>query len=107
MSADDKTKETGFEKAGFEEAVALAQDRTGRGAPRVTAHGRGQAARELIRLALEYKIPVRYDPDLVQVLARLDLGEEIPEEIYVVVAELLAFIYVVNQEFGTGPWPGK
>jgi flagellar biosynthesis protein len=79
--------------------VALAYDPTKGGLPTLTAKGRGEAAEELIRLALEHGIPIRYDPDLVQVLSRLDVGRDIPEDVYLVVAELLAFIYWVNQEY--------
>jgi flagellar biosynthesis protein len=41
---------------------------------------------------------VHNDPDLVEVLSRLDLNEEIPANLYVVIAELLAFIYSLNRE---------
>jgi flagellar biosynthesis protein len=81
------------------EAVALAHDPAGDTLPRITAKGRGKLAEELIRLALEHHIPIKYDPDLVEVLSRLDEGANIPENVYVAVAELLSFIYHVNQEF--------
>jgi len=85
-----------------EEAVALAYDPGEGGLPRVTAKGRGELARELIRLAVENNIPIKYDPDLIQVLSTLDIGQAIPEEVYVAVAEILAFIYWVNQNFFPG-----
>ncbi len=84
------------------EAVALAYDPAQGGLPRVTAKGRGELAEELIQLALEYHIPIKYDPDLIQVLSKLDVGEDIPEEVYLVVAEILAFVYWVNQEIFPG-----
>ena len=100
MSRDKKrADETEPEKViTADQAVALAYDPKKTDLPRVTASGEGELARELVRLALEHHIPIRYDPDLVQVLSKLDLGEAIPEEVFVVVAEILAFIYWVNQE---------
>ena len=82
-----------------EEAVALEYDPSRPDLPRVTAKAKGEPAAELIRLAIEHQIPIRYDPDLVQVLSALDVGQEIPEDVYMVVAEILAFIYWVNQEY--------
>ena len=106
MTQDDH----GRKKADFvitgEDAVALVYDPTKDALPSVTAKGHGELAEELIRLAVEHGIPIKYDPDLVQVLGALDVGQDIPEEVYLVVAELLAFIYQVNQEFGFGPEPG-
>jgi flagellar biosynthesis protein len=88
--------------AEFDRAVALGRDASGGKAPRIMAKGEGEAAKELVRLALKHNIPIKYDPDLVQVLSKLDLDQEISEDVYLVVAELLAFIYLVNQEFGQG-----
>lgn len=82
-----------------QQAVALAHDPARPDLPRITAKGEGDLARELIRLALENNVPIKYDPDLVQILSRLDVGSAIPDEVYLVVAELLAFIYWVNQEY--------
>ena len=86
------------------EAVALSFDPTRDRAPKVAAKGEGDLAEEIIRLALEHGIPIRYDPDLLQVLSKLDVGQAIPEEAFLVVAELLAFIYWVNQEL---PFPAS
>jgi len=104
---DKDTPDHGEAMITGEEAVALAYDPAGGGLPLVTAKGRGELARELIRLAVENNIPIKYDPDLIQVLSTLDIGQAIPEEVYVAVAEILAFIYWVNQNFfpGSGPEP--
>lgn len=67
-------------------------------APRMTAKGHGKLAEKIIRLAEENGVPVRQDRDLVQVLSRLDLNEEIPPAIYAAVAEILAFLYRASQE---------
>jgi flagellar biosynthesis protein len=79
-------------------AVALDYDPDQQQAPMVVASGRGSLAEEIIRLAKEHGVPVRQDPDLVEVLSKLDIGETIPPELYVVVAEVLAFVYKVNAE---------
>lgn len=75
-------------------AVALQYD--GKEAPRVTASGKGEIAERILALAEEHGIPLREDPDLVTLLAQLDLGTEIPANLYVAVAEVLAFAYAVS-----------
>jgi flagellar biosynthesis protein len=56
-------------------------------------------AEKIIALAQEHGVPIREDPDLVQVLSQLDLQQEIPPTLYQVVAELLAFVYRLNQTY--------
>ncbi len=70
-------------------------------APRVAAKGEGWIAEKIIEMARKHGVPVKDDPDLVEVLSKLDLSEEIPAEIYVIVAELLAFVYKMNGKKGT------
>ena len=77
-------------------AVALKYDRGRDAAPKVTAKGRGAVAERILALAKEHRIPVEKDSTLMEALYRLDVNEEIPEELYQVVAELLAFIYRMN-----------
>lgn len=79
-------------------AIALKYDRLKDAAPTVTAKGQGKVAENIIALALAHGVPVKDDPDLVEVLASLDISQEIPAEIYVAVAELLAFVYGANAE---------
>jgi flagellar biosynthesis protein len=68
-------------------------------APKVTAKGSGPLAQKIIELAREHGVPIKEDPALVQVLAQLDFYEEIPPSVYVVVAEILAFIYSMNRQW--------
>ncbi len=82
-------------------AVALKYKPGDDHAPRITAKGTGRLAEKIIEMARKHGIPVKDDPDLVEVLSRLDLHDEIPPELYVVVAELLAFVYRLNQEKGS------
>lgn len=79
-----------------QKAVALKYDRSKDSAPKVTAKGQGRIARKIIEIAREHNIPVKDDPDLLEVLSNLDIDQEIPAEIYVAVAELLAFVYSIN-----------
>jgi len=74
--------------------VALQYD--GSSAPRVTAKGRGEIAERILALAQENDIPLHEDPDLVTLLSQLDLGMEIPTNLYVAVAEVLAFTYMMS-----------
>ena len=73
------------------EAVAIQYD--GDGAPRVTAKGRGEIAEKIIALAQENDIPLYQDAKLTGLLSQLELQDTIPEELYLAVAKVLAFIY--------------
>lgn len=78
-----------------EKAAALAYDQAG--APTVVAKGSGEVARKLIEQAIDYGIPIQKDEVLVEALLQVNMGEEIPPQLYQVVAELLAFIYRLDQ----------
>ena len=84
-------------------AVALGYEPGVDAAPVVLAKGRGRVAEKILDAARESGIPVRSDRDLVECLARIDLGGLIPPELYIVVAEVLAFIYRMNREHGGLP----
>ena len=68
---------------------------SGTGAPRVTAKGAGEVAQRIMEVAQEHGIPIHEDAQLVQLLAQVDLGEEIPENLYLAVAKVIAFAYMV------------
>ncbi|MCU0595272.1 MAG: EscU/YscU/HrcU family type III secretion system export apparatus switch protein [Desulfobacterota bacterium] len=85
-----------------QKAVALAYKPGLDRAPKVTAKGRGRVAEKIIELARQHHLAIQEDPDLVEALSLLDLNQEIPEDLYIVVAELLAFLYTVNGKKGTG-----
>jgi flagellar biosynthesis protein len=80
-------------------AVALQYNAATDSAPKITAKGHGVVAEKIIALARQNGVPLRQDPDLVQVLSQLDLRQEIPPSLYQVVAELLAFIYRLNNDY--------
>jgi len=83
---------TSESKQELKQAIALKYD--GKTSPQVAATGQNELAEEIIRLAKENNIPIQEDPDLAVLLAQLDLYEHIPEELYFVVAEVLAFAYL-------------
>lgn len=74
------------------EAVALKYG-AGDAAPRVVAKGRGLIAQEIIERAREAGVFVHESPELVALLMQVDLDDRIPPELYIAVAELLAWLY--------------
>lgn len=84
-------------------AIALHYD--GRNAPRVSARGHGSIADEIIALAKQHGIPLQEDSELVGLLAQLQLDDEVPRELYLAVAEVIAFAYMVTGRFPEGWGP--
>ncbi len=80
-------------------AVALKYQTETDAAPKVTAKGEGLVAERIIQLARENQVPIKEDPDLVQILSQVDINKEIPPSVYKVVAELLAFFYKLNSKY--------
>jgi flagellar biosynthesis protein len=76
--------------------LAVALHYSGSGAPRVVAKGGGQVADRIIETAREHNVPLQEDAALASALARLELGREIPRELYVAVAHVLAFAWTVT-----------
>jgi flagellar biosynthesis protein len=75
-------------------AIALKYD--GENAPVITATGEGEIAKEIIRIAKECNVPLREDLVLADILSELDLGDEIPPLLYRVIAEVIAYAYIVS-----------
>ena len=67
-------------------------------APRLVAKGVGKIAEKILEAAREAGVPIHEDPDLLALLMTLNIDEVIPPEMYVAVAEVLAFIYRVNKK---------
>lgn len=82
-----------------QEAVALRYDPSQERSPRLTAKGQGDLAERIIELARIHNVPIRRDADLVHLLGNLELETEIPPTLYKVIAEILAFIYFVNEKW--------
>lgn len=81
-------------------AVALKYEPERNSAPVVTAKGQGVIAEEILKKAQEHGVPVQEDASLVEVLAKLDLQQEIPPELYKLVAEILSFVYRSDRRAG-------
>lgn len=73
-------------------AAALHYEDSDNGAPKVTASGKGQVAAKIIQLAKERSIPIEEDMSLVAELIDMDLGENVPPQLYSVIAEILLLI---------------
>lgn len=78
-------------------ATALKYD--GQGAPLIVAKGHGQLAQDIIELAREHGVLIHEDAELTRLLSKLELGEQIPRELYLIIAELIAFSYVLQGKF--------
>ena len=76
-------------------AIALAYQ-SGDAAPRVVAKGRGILAKTIIERAKEAGVYVHESPELVSLLMQVDLDQHIPPQLYLVVAELLAWLYHIE-----------
>ena len=83
-------------------AVSLQYNQGSDRAPKVTAKGQGWVAEKIIAIAQEQNIPIKKDKDLMELLEKIDVGQEIPETLYKIIAELLAWVYHLNKEY-----PGK
>jgi flagellar biosynthesis protein len=88
-----------FEKKNIlEKAVALQYDKDKNNAPSVTAQGKGETAKNIIKIANENGIPIKKDEDLVNMLSQIELNREIPVELYQAVSEIFSFIYGLSSE---------
>jgi flagellar biosynthesis protein len=83
-------------------AVALEQKsrpgaaQPGSNVPRIVATGRGAVAEQILQIAFSEGVPVREDPDLVELLAAMELDAEVPVDAIAAVAEILSYIYRAN-----------
>lgn len=73
------------------QAVALFYD--GESAPTLSAKGDYSVAEEIIKVAQEHNIPICDNPELVDLLMTLELGDSIPESLYISIAYIIAFAY--------------
>lgn len=80
-------------------AAALRYDPEKDSAPRVIASGQRRIAEQILAEARKHNIPIHDDPALAAALATVALEEEIPIELYQVVAEVLAYVYRVTKNY--------
>jgi flagellar biosynthesis protein len=81
-------------------AIAVHYDKERDTAPKIVAKGKGSIADKIIELAKKNEIPLYEDRDLIEVLSKLDLGQEIPAEMYKLIAEVLVYVYRSNNKAG-------
>lgn len=74
-------------------AVALHYD--GSNTPRVTAKGEKRVAENIVQAAQQAGVPLYPDPELAMVLSQIPLGDEIPDNLYKAIAEVIAFAYIL------------
>lgn len=79
-------------------AAALGYRKRVDSAPRVLAKGKGEIAKKIIQIAKANNIPIQEDPFLVGLLSEVDLNQEIPPVLYRAVAEVLAFVYRLQEK---------
>ena len=82
-----------------QKAVALVYDDQKSSAPKVVASGKGHIADKIIEIARAAGVHIHEDRNLVELLANIPIGDEIPAELYQTVAEVLAFVYRINEKF--------
>jgi len=80
-------------------AAALRYEQGKQKAPAVVAKGSGIVAEKIIEMAKSHGIPLQENSELVQVLIRLEINQEIPAELYQVVADILAMVYRASQQY--------
>jgi flagellar biosynthesis protein len=80
-----------FNKVLNKKAVALRYDENKNASPIIVASGMGYVAEKIIELATQSGVPVYEDNSLATVLSQLDLGEEIPEELYQAIIDIYVF----------------
>lgn len=91
-----------MQKSEYETTTAVALKYDGEEAPTITATGEGSVAEEIIRIAKEANIPLYENADLVALLSKLELGDNIPEVLYKVIAEIIAFAYHIQNKVPEG-----
>lgn len=82
------------------QAIALSYD--GQQAPTLSAKGDDDLAEAILALAREHEVPIYENAELVRLLARLELGEQIPEALYLTIAEIIAFAWQLRGKVPAG-----
>ncbi|WP_437884283.1 EscU/YscU/HrcU family type III secretion system export apparatus switch protein [Pseudomonas sp. LRF_L74] len=82
------------------QAIALSYD--GASAPTLSAKGDDELAEAILQIAREYEVPIYENAELVRLLARLELGDAIPEALYRSIAEIIAFAWYLKDKCPVG-----
>ena len=89
-----------MEQRGKKRAAAIKYEPGQDAAPVMTAFGEGYLAEKIVSVAMESGVPVVPDPSLASMLAKMSVGDEIPEELYTVVAKILIFVGELDRSYG-------
>jgi flagellar biosynthesis protein len=100
INITDSEEETP-KKPSVAKAVALKHERGEGIAPHIIASGKGAIAEQILEIAFSQGIKVREDADLTELLTQLDIDSPIPLEAYAAVAEILAYVYKANADYGS------
>ena len=95
---NNKSKTNSTNQPKVQKAAALKYDSSTGGAPKVVAKGKGLTAQKIIEIAKENNLPIRKDEDLVELLSKVELDQEVPEQMYKAVAEVFSFIYKMTNK---------
>jgi flagellar biosynthesis protein len=79
-------------------AIALQYDKEKFAAPHIKGKGRGLVAERILEIAKEHNIPIHSYADLTEILDKIEIEQEIPLEVYAIVAEIFSYIYKVSQK---------
>ena len=85
-------------KSGIKKAVALGYNKERDNAPKILASGKGELANNIIQAAKAHNIPIKEDKDLVEILSKIDINQEIPPNLYKAVAEVFSFLYRTTKD---------
>ncbi|MCE5364852.1 EscU/YscU/HrcU family type III secretion system export apparatus switch protein [Pseudomonas anguilliseptica] len=89
-----------MKKSAPRQAIALTYD--GQSAPVLSAKGDDELAEAILAIAREYEVPIYENAELVRLLARLELGDAIPEQLYRCIAEIIAFAWYLKGKAPAG-----
>lgn len=89
-------------RAALSLAIALKYEEDEQAAPVIVASGRGEIAEKIVATAELGKVPVYQDEAMAQILASLEMGTEIPPELYEAVAHIIAFVWQIDKKYAGG-----
>ena len=96
-----------MKKGKIKEAAALRYSPGRNGAPEIVALGKGEIAERMIAKAKENDVPLYEDANLAHTLNHLEIGNEIPRELYEVVAQILVFVSKLDSDFNQSSLLGE
>jgi flagellar biosynthesis protein len=102
-----KNPKTYSQKPVKSDAIAIALYYDGRNAPKITARGEAELAEEIIEIARAFAVPTFEQTELAQTLYAMELNDEVPEPLYVAVAEIISLAYMLEGRMPGDPRPDR